>query len=140
MGAQALLRAYVSAFARGVALLRVAQKSMRRSRQENLDIRLSMICSSRRVRGQRKISPYVTQMTSSVIRVPNATSVKKCPPKAMRDKSIATVNTAAAPMAAARHGGGISTAGANSQAATLDSPDTNEQLLEQGPLLFHHGM
>src|SRR5262245_16945374 len=84
-GAQALLLAAWLGLLAVYLLLRVAQKSMRRSRQENLDIRLSMICSSRRVRGQRKISPYITQMTSSVIRVPNATSVKKCPPKAMRD-------------------------------------------------------
>ena len=67
----------------------------------------------------------------------NSTSVKKCPPAAMRETEITTVKIAAPAKAAIRHCGGASMAGADIQAAEAASPETKEQLRSQLPCGFH---
>ena len=70
----------------------------------------------------------------------NATSVKKCPPAAMRNTPSAMPNAIAPPYASRRHCGGAMVAGANVQNAPDGSPAMNEQLLGHGPPGFHHGV
>ena len=55
----------------------------------------------------------------------------------MRSTPMATVNVAAAAIAAARQCGGASMAGPNIQAAAAASPEANEQLVWQVPRRFH---
>src|SRR5215470_12052719 len=68
-----------------------------------------------------------------------ATSEKKWPPAAIRNRPTATPKTRAAPVATARQGAGATTAAATVQNAPEGSPATNEQFFGHGPRGSHQG-